>query len=90
MSMLGYRTAEPRERDPEKSSVWQKVLELLWKDGITKSHIAKELHLPIDEIEALIGPLVSIDIDKNSMEFKNYRWFVKYMFANSEMYSLIV
>ena len=68
--MLGYRTAEPRERDPEKSSVWQKVLELLWKDGITKSHIAKELHLPIDEIEALIGPLVSIDIDKNSMEFK--------------------
>lgn len=70
MSMLGYRTAEPRERDPEKSSVWQKVLELLWKDGITKSHIAKELHLPIDEIEALIGPLVSIDIDKNSMEFK--------------------
>lgn len=59
MSSLGYRTAEPCERLPEKSSVWSKVLELLWKDGITKAHIAKDLHLPLDEIEALVGPLVS-------------------------------
>lgn len=70
MSMLGYRTVEPRERDPERSAVWQKVLELLWKDGITKSHIAKELHLPIDEVEALIGPLVAIDVENRSTEFK--------------------
>jgi Zn-dependent peptidase ImmA (M78 family)/DNA-binding XRE family transcriptional regulator len=69
MSMLGYRTTEPRGRDPERSSVWPKILDLLWKDGITKSHIAKELHLPIDEIEALIGPLVTIDVDR-STEFK--------------------
>ena len=70
MSMLGYRTAEPRERDPERSAVWQKVLELLWKDGITKSHIAKELNLPIDEIEALIGPLVTTEVENRSTEFK--------------------
>jgi Zn-dependent peptidase ImmA (M78 family)/transcriptional regulator with XRE-family HTH domain len=70
MSMLGYRTEEPRERIPEKSAVWQKVLELLWKDGVTKSHIAKELCLPIDEIEALIGPLVSIDVVNQSTDFK--------------------
>lgn len=61
MSMLGYRTKEPHERDPERSIIWPKVLELLWKDGITKSHLAKDLHLPIDEIEALIGPLVAGD-----------------------------
>jgi Zn-dependent peptidase ImmA (M78 family)/transcriptional regulator with XRE-family HTH domain len=61
ISALGYRTSEPYERQPEKSIVWQQVLELLWKDGVTKSHIAKELHLPMDEIEALIGPLVSIE-----------------------------
>jgi len=69
MSMLGYRTAEPRGRGPERSSVWPKVLEMLWKDGITKSHIAKELNLPIDEIEALIGPLVASDASR-SAEFK--------------------
>lgn len=69
MSMLGYRTAEPHGRDPERSTVWPKVLELLWKDGITKSHIAKELHLPIDEIEALIGPLVATDVSRSS-DFK--------------------
>ena len=67
MSMLGYRTAEPCERDREKSAVWQKVLELLWKDGITKSHIAKDMCLPLDEIEALIGPL---NMEDRSTDFK--------------------
>lgn len=70
MSMLGYRTAEPRERAPEKSTVWQKILDLLWKDGVTKSHIAKELCLPVDEVEALVGPLVSIEASNQPTEFK--------------------
>ncbi|EIF71587.1 putative transcriptional regulator [Burkholderia pseudomallei 354e] len=70
MSMLGYRTAEPRERAPEKSTVWQKILGLLWKDGVTKAHIAKELCLPIDEIESLIGPLVTTDSANRVTEFK--------------------
>jgi Zn-dependent peptidase ImmA (M78 family)/DNA-binding XRE family transcriptional regulator len=70
MSMLGYRTEEPEQREPEKSVVWKKILEMLWKDGITKSHIAKELCLPIDEIEALIGPLVNINISIPTTEFK--------------------
>lgn len=59
MSALGYRTLELRERTPERSSVWPKVLEILWKEGVTKAHIAKDLHLPLDEIEALVGPLVA-------------------------------
>lgn len=59
MSTLGYRTSEPRERTPERSSVWPKILEILWKEGITKAHIAKDLNLPLDEIEALVGPLVA-------------------------------
>jgi Zn-dependent peptidase ImmA (M78 family) len=70
MSMLGYRTTEPHERAPEKSAVWQKVLESLWKDGVTKSHIAKDLCLPIDEIEALIGPLVTMGTANHSAEFR--------------------
>jgi Zn-dependent peptidase ImmA (M78 family)/DNA-binding Xre family transcriptional regulator len=59
ISTLGYRTTEPCERSPERSSVWQKILEILWKEGITKSHIAKDLNLPLDEIDALIGPLIA-------------------------------
>lgn len=70
ISMLGYRTSEPNERPPERSTVWQKILEMLWRDGITKSHIAKELCLPIDEIEALIGPLVTSAIENPPTEFK--------------------
>jgi Zn-dependent peptidase ImmA (M78 family)/DNA-binding XRE family transcriptional regulator len=66
MSTLGYRTSEPQERVSERSSVWQKVLEILWKEGITKAHIAKDLHLPLDEIEALVGPLVANEQDNAS------------------------
>lgn len=69
MSMLGYRTTEPHERDPERSNAWPKILELLWRDGITKAHIAKDLHLPLDEIEALIGPLVTNTAIGRSTEF---------------------
>lgn len=67
MSTLGYRTSEPRERTPERSSVWPKVLEILWKEGITKAHIAKDLHLPLDEIEALVGPLVATGQEHESV-----------------------
>lgn len=70
MSTLGYRTEEPNERSPEKSAVWQKTLDLLWKDGVTKSHIARDLRLPVDEIEALIGPLVSMEIANSPTDFK--------------------
>jgi len=47
-----------------------KILDLLWKDGVTKSHIAKELCLPVDEVEALVGPLVSIEASNQPTEFK--------------------
>lgn len=69
ISMLGYRTKEPNERVAEKSAVWPKILELLWKEGVTRSHIAKELHLPNDEIEALIGPLVNASNQEKPSDF---------------------
>jgi Zn-dependent peptidase ImmA (M78 family)/transcriptional regulator with XRE-family HTH domain len=70
MSMLGYRTTEPNERTPEKSTVWKKVLDILWTGGVTKAHIAKEMCLPFDEIEALIGPLVSVSMEDRPTEFR--------------------
>lgn len=69
ISMLGYRTSEPSSRGPERSNVWPKILELLWKDGITKAHIAKQLNLPVDEIESLIGPLAGSNSGRET-EFK--------------------
>jgi hypothetical protein len=35
------------------------VFDELWKDGITRDRIAAELHIPLDEIESLVGELVT-------------------------------
>ena len=59
ISYLGYRTIEPKARAREKSVLWHMVFEELWKDGITRDTIAKELKLPPDEIESLVGQLVA-------------------------------
>ena len=59
ISHLGYRTAEPQGLPREKSILWRMVFDQLWKDGITKHRIATELHVPPDEIESLVGELVT-------------------------------
>jgi len=57
ISTLGYRTKEPNPRAREESVLWKKVFESLWRDRLTKEHVAKQLCLPSDEIESLIGGL---------------------------------
>jgi Zn-dependent peptidase ImmA (M78 family)/transcriptional regulator with XRE-family HTH domain len=59
MSYRGYRTDEPRGRQRERSVLWKLIFESLWKDGITRSDVAKELSIPEDEIESLVGELVA-------------------------------
>jgi len=59
MSHLGYRTTEPQGLAREKSTLWRMVYDELWKDGITRDRIAAELHIPLDEIESLVGELVT-------------------------------
>jgi Zn-dependent peptidase ImmA (M78 family)/DNA-binding XRE family transcriptional regulator len=54
MSTLGYRSKEPYSKSREESVLWKKVFESLWRDRLTKEHIAKELCLPPDEIESLL------------------------------------
>lgn len=49
-----YGTDEPNGLPSERSSVWQAVLTDLWKEGITKSHIAARLCIPPDEMENLL------------------------------------
>lgn len=57
MSTFGYRTQEPNPKAREESILWKKVFETLWRERLTKEHVAKELCLPPDEIESLLGGL---------------------------------
>jgi len=58
MGRRGYRTNEPNGMAREESVVWKKVFSELWHDRITKSHIAADLHVPVDEVENLVFGLV--------------------------------
>lgn len=49
-----YGNNEPNGLPPERSSVWQMVLTELWRDGISRNHIAAQLHMPHDEMENLL------------------------------------
>jgi Zn-dependent peptidase ImmA (M78 family)/transcriptional regulator with XRE-family HTH domain len=49
----GFRTSEPEGVAHEKSLVLEKVFAALRKDGVTKSAVARDLHIPVDEINEL-------------------------------------
>jgi Zn-dependent peptidase ImmA (M78 family) len=53
-----YRTSEPDGIPAERSTVWQMILTDLWKDGLSRSHIAQQLLLPDEELENLLFGLV--------------------------------
>lgn len=48
------RKKEPHPIPREMSVVWEKVLKALWTERVTRAEIAKELHLPPAEVEALV------------------------------------
>ncbi|MFN7923387.1 MAG: XRE family transcriptional regulator [Bryobacteraceae bacterium] len=51
----GFRTKEPNEGARESSKVWQAILKDLYQEGgITKADIAKDLCLPLGEVDALL------------------------------------
>ncbi|WP_120499390.1 ImmA/IrrE family metallo-endopeptidase [Roseovarius sp. EL26] len=50
----GYRSGEPDGIQRETSTVLAKVLAALWSKRLTKSDIADDLGIPLEEIEALI------------------------------------
>jgi Zn-dependent peptidase ImmA (M78 family)/transcriptional regulator with XRE-family HTH domain len=53
----GYRSGEPVGIERETSIVWKKVLSQLWSERVSKNEIARELHIPLDELEGLIWEL---------------------------------
>ena len=54
MNQRSYRTSEPEPIPHETSVVWQKVLSALWNERSTRSHVAEELHLPVEELDNLL------------------------------------
>ncbi len=50
----GYRSGEPVGVERETSTVLAKVLAALWSKRLTKADIARDLAVPLDEIETLI------------------------------------
>jgi Zn-dependent peptidase ImmA (M78 family)/DNA-binding XRE family transcriptional regulator len=62
---LGYRKAEPFGQPREISVIWQKILTTLWKECTTKENIAKDLHIPVTELENLLFGLTG---DRSSDE----------------------
>jgi hypothetical protein len=49
-----YGANEPNGLPPERSGVWQTILTDLWREGVTKAHIAAQLAMPTDEMENLL------------------------------------
>ena len=62
LSQLGYGTGEPDGIAREESSVWPQVLQELWKEGVTRQHIAQAVHIPFEEFENLVNGLLSGDM----------------------------
>jgi Zn-dependent peptidase ImmA (M78 family)/DNA-binding XRE family transcriptional regulator len=55
LSKRGYRSGEPIGIEREYSMIWRQVFSSLWAERVTKDDVAKELRLPIDELEGLIA-----------------------------------
>lgn len=53
-----YRTKEPDPMPPERSAVWKMVLSELWRERFSRTHLARELALPIGEVNNLLFGLV--------------------------------
>jgi Zn-dependent peptidase ImmA (M78 family) len=60
LSQQGYRTAEPKGIERERSVVWEKVFSGLRSERITKNDISSTLHIPISEIEKLVFGLANM------------------------------
>lgn len=73
ISYRGYRTKEPYPMKREESVLWKKVFEELWKDRLTRDHVASQLGIPTDEITSLIGGLLGSGNDPSSKPAEKFR-----------------
>lgn len=64
LSKRGYNRNEPDPINRERSKVWDKVLQLLWAERKSISHVASELSLPESELSGLVFGMVTNDIER--------------------------
>lgn len=66
LGKMGYRNSEPEGVDRETSIVLAKVLGALWSKKLTKNEIAKDLSIPLEEVETLVfrlaGPAPTVAV----------------------------
>ncbi|MCO6414074.1 MAG: ImmA/IrrE family metallo-endopeptidase [Thiogranum sp.] len=73
ISYRGYRTQEPLPMKREESVLWKKVFEELWKERLTKDHIAVQLGIPTDEIASLIGGLLGANDEASTRPKERFK-----------------
>ena len=54
-----FGNSEPDGLPQERSQIWQTVLTEMWREGVSKHHIARQLHIPHGELENLLFGLTS-------------------------------
>lgn len=59
LSKRGFRSGEPVGIKREVSTVWQQVFSFLWSERLTKDDVARELNIPLDELEGLVAHMTS-------------------------------
>lgn len=61
LAKRGFRSAEPGGIERETSVILKKVLSQLWSERTTKNDLARELNLPLAELEGLVWGLTGSD-----------------------------
>lgn len=57
LSSRGYRRQEPEGLPPETSALWPQIFTELWRERVTRDHIAAHLHVPPSEIDMILRHL---------------------------------
>lgn len=63
MGQRGYRSAEPNEVPREMSLIFPQLFKALREDNITKSDIANDLQINVDELDKLVFGLILVALD---------------------------
>lgn len=70
LSRRGYRSGEPLGIERESSIVWRKVLAQLWSEKVTRADIARDLSLPLDEVQSLLWGLIPVPGERLNPQVK--------------------
>lgn len=72
-----FQNSEPEGMPQERSVVFDKILTELWKDGLTRSHIARELTIPVEELNGLLFGLLTSVQSETPRKSKRHLYRVK-------------